>query len=50
VAAVREDRQRASGLADLREDLTGPGLDVNLLAGAVHERPVDVEHEAADSV
>src|SRR5581483_3446774 len=50
VAAVREDRQPPPGLADPPEDLPRPGLDVDPLALAVDERPVDVEHDRPDAL
>ena len=49
VAAVREERERPARGADPRQHLARPGLDVDLVAGPVHERPVDVEHEASTS-
>ena len=50
VAPVREERQRTPGGADPLEHLAGAGQQVHLLAVAVHERAVDVEHEALDVV
>ena len=50
VAAVREEHERPAGRADPLEHLDGAGLDVHVLALSVHERPVDVEHEALDVV
>ena len=50
VAAVREQRVRPAGRGDLLENLAGAGNDVHLVAGALDERAVDVEDEAANAV
>ena len=51
VAAVGEQHQRAPRRADPREHLDSARLGAPAAVGAaMHERPVDVEHEAADII